>query len=80
MKNIHQPKVQIQQPDGIKYMIQTHHYTEYQAQEYIDMLIEKTETYILKKNNGQRVAPLMTISQLEELLSNIKQFKIITVN
>ena len=43
-------RAKIEQPEGIKYMIQDSFYTKAQAQEYIDMLIEKSEDYIEKKN------------------------------
>lgn len=72
--SLHQPKVKIIQPEGIKYMIQEWHYSEEQAQEYINMLIEKSEAYIAKKKRGIRAAPLMTIEQLEIQLENIKSF------
>lgn len=74
--SIHQSKVKIIQPEGIKYMIQEWHYSEEQAQEYIDMLIEKSEIYIDKKKRGIRAAPLMTIEQLEIQLENIRRFVI----
>jgi hypothetical protein len=76
MGNLHDPKVKIIQPVGINYMIQKWHYTREYAQEYIDMLISKSEDYISKKRRGLHVAPLMTVEQLETQLVNIKNFKI----
>lgn len=78
--SIHQPKVKIIQPEGIKYMIQEYHYNEDQARSYIDMLIEKSEIYIDKKKRGIRTAPLMTLEQLEIQLENIKKFVIAKEN
>jgi hypothetical protein len=78
--SLHQPKVKIIQPEGIKYMIQEYHYSEEYAQAYIDMLIEKSEMYIEKKKRGIRTAPLMTVEQLEIQLRNIRKFKIAKEN
>lgn len=78
--SLHQPKVKIIQPQGIKYMIQEYHYSLDQAQAYIDMLIEKSEAYIDKKKRGIRAAPLMTIEQLETQLENIRRFVIAKEN
>lgn len=75
--NIHQPKVRIRQPNGIRYMIQEYHYSKNGAQDYIDMLIEKSEIYIARKRRGEFVAPLMTLEQLETQLLNIKQFEVV---
>lgn len=77
MSNLHDPKFKIIQPAGINYMIQKWHYTREYAQEYIDMLIEKSEDYIERKKRGQRCAPLMTVDQLETQLTNIRKFEII---
>lgn len=76
---MHLPKVKIKQPDGVNYMIQTHFYSKRDAQEYINMLISKSNTYISQKRNGKFVAPLMTIEQLEIQLENIRLFEIILV-
>jgi hypothetical protein len=77
--NIHTPKVTIKQPDGVHYMIQTHFYSRGQAQEYIDILIYRSEAYIAQKRRGEHAAPLMTIEQLEIQLGNIKKFEILDV-
>lgn len=78
-QSLHTPRVKIKQPDGIKYLIQTYFYRESDAQEYIDMLISKSEEYINLKRSGKRVAPLMTLAQLEAQLVNIKKFEIVGV-
>lgn len=75
--SLHKPRVKIIQPEGINYMIQEYHYSEEQAQEYIDMLIEKSEAYIAKKKRGVFTAPLMTIEELEIQIENIKRFIIV---
>lgn len=77
--SIHQPRVKIKQPDGIKYLIQTYFYHASDAQEYIDMLIAKSEEYINLKRSGKRVAPLMTLAQLEAQLVNIRKFQIVEI-
>lgn len=74
--SLHNPRVKIIQPDGIRYMIQEYHYNKYLAQEYIDMLIEKMENYIAKKKRGSFVAPLMTLEQMEVQLEVMRKFKI----
>lgn len=70
-------KARIIQPKGIKYLIQDLHYSKHQAQEYVDMLIEKMEGYIQVKRNGGRAAPLMTLEQMETQLENMKKFQIV---
>lgn len=77
---MHNPKVKIIQPEGIKYMIQEYHYSKQYAQDYIDMLIDKSDYYIAAKNAGKLVAPLMTVEQLKNQLDNIKKFKIIEID
>jgi len=71
--------VKILQPPGVRYLIQEGHYSQRDAQEYIDLLISQSERYISLKLMGKRVAPLMTIEQLEAQLENIKKFVIIEV-
>jgi hypothetical protein len=75
--NLHEPKIKIEQPDGIRYMIQKYHYTHEHAQTYIDMLISKMENYIVRKRKGEFVAPLMTLNQMEIQLDNMRKFKIV---
>lgn len=75
--SLHQPKAKIKQPEGIKYMIQEYHYSKELAQEYIDMLIEKSEVYISKKRRGEKVAQMLTLEQLETQLDNIRKFEIV---
>ena len=75
--NLYQPKFRIVQPTGIRYMIQEFFYNKRQAQDYIEMLIEKSNKYINIKKVGGRAAPLMTIDELEQQLESIKKFKII---
>ena len=75
--NLHVPTVKIKQPEGINYMIQTHHYSKHYAQDYIDMLICKMERYIDLKRKGMRVAPLMTLEQMETQLENMRKFEIV---
>ena len=77
---MNKPLVKIVQPEGIKYMIQEYHYSEDLAQGYIDMLIEQSEECITKKKRGMRVAPLMSLEQLETQLENIRKFVIAKEN
>jgi hypothetical protein len=65
------------QPDGVNYLIHSAHYSGQYAQEYVDMLIEKMEKYIDLKRAGGRVAPLMTLEQMEIQLGNMKKFEIV---
>jgi hypothetical protein len=72
--SLHQPRAKIKQPEGIHYMIQEYHYSESDAQDYINMLIEKSEVYISKKGRGEKVAQMLTLEQLETQLENIRKF------
>jgi hypothetical protein len=65
------------QPANVNYLIRNAHHNKYYAQEYVDMLIEKMERYIELKRAGGRVAPLMTLEQMEIQLENMKKFEII---
>ena len=76
---MNEPKAKIIQPEGINYMIQSAFYTEDQAQKYINMLISKMEKYILLKKEGKRIAPLMTLNEMESQLKVMKQFYIINI-
>ena len=67
----------ITQPQGIHYLIQELHHSPEYAQGYVDMLIHKMEDYIVLKRQGKRVAPLMTLEQMEIQLENMKKFKVI---
>jgi hypothetical protein len=69
----------IVQPPGIKYLIRDLHHNKRYAQEYVDMLIEKMERYIELKRQGARVAPLMTLEQMEAQLIVMKQFEVVEV-
>lgn len=77
--SLHQPKVKIKQPDGITYMIQEYHYSKELAQEYINMLITRSNIYIKRKTNGEFIASMLSVQQLEEQLRNIKKFEIINL-
>jgi hypothetical protein len=68
------------QPDGINYMIQELHYSTQYAQAYVDMLISKMESYIELKQQGKRVAPLMTLEQMKSQLEIMKKFKVVEVD
>lgn len=68
--------VKIKQPAGVNYLIQTHHYTRQYAEEYIDMLISQSKSYIEQKKRGKKVAPQITIEQLQTQLENIEKFEI----
>lgn len=69
--------VKIIQPQGINYMIRKIHYSREQAQEYIDMLVDKSLKYMEKKRRGVFCAPLMTIDQINDQMQNILAFKIV---
>jgi hypothetical protein len=75
--SLHQPRAKIKQPEGINYMIQEYHYSESDAKDYINMLIEKSEVYISKKGRGEKVAQMLTLEQLETQLENIRKFEIV---
>jgi len=74
---LHEPKVKIKQPEGIKNLIQEYHYSKDYAQSYIDMLVHKMENYIDQKRQGKRVAPLMTLEQMETQLEIMRKFEIV---
>ena len=76
MSNIHIPKARIIQPDGIRYMISEYHYTKEGAEWYVNMLISKMEKYIGMKRRGERIAPLMTLGQMEIQLFNMRKFTV----
>lgn len=65
------------QPAGVNYLIQNLHYSRQHAQEYVNMLISKMERNIDLKRNGCRVAPLMTLEQMETQLENMKKFEVV---
>lgn len=64
------------QPDNVRYMIQETHWSKGYAEVYINMLISKMENYIELKKQGKRIAPLMTLEQMEIQLGNMKKFTI----
>lgn len=64
------------QPKGINYMIQKSFYSEDDAKGYLKMLIDKMERYIVEKKSGKRVAPLMTLSEMENQLAVMKTFTV----
>jgi hypothetical protein len=64
------------QPQGVNYMIEKTHHTKELAEQYVEMLISKMEKYITLKRQGKRIAPLMTLEQMETQLANMKQFTI----
>lgn len=68
------------QPDGVNYLIHHLHYNKAYAQEYVDMLIKKMEDYIAKKRMDNRIAPLMTLEQMEIQLENMKKFQVVEVD
>lgn len=65
------------QPEGTHYMIQELHYSPEYAQDYVNSLIQQMEKYILLKQQGDKVAPLMTLEQMKIQLENMKQFKVV---
>jgi hypothetical protein len=75
--NIHNPKVRLVQPEGVKYLTQKWFYTVEDAQEYLNKMIDGTSQAIKDKLNGKRVAPLKTVEQLDEQLQNLYKFKIV---
>jgi DNA-binding LacI/PurR family transcriptional regulator len=79
MSNIHIPKARIVQPNGIRYMISEYHYSRENAAEYLAMLISKMEDAIIIKKRGERIAPLMTLEQMEDQLKFMKQFIIVDI-
>ncbi len=72
-------KAYIKQPKGFNYMIQEYHYSTFYAQEYKDMMINKMEKYILRKERGEHVAPLMTLERMEAQLEVMRQWEIVDI-
>lgn len=65
------------QPEGVKYLIRDLHYNTHYAQEYVDMLIHKMESYIELKRQGKFRYSLMTLEQMETQLENMKKFQVV---
>ena len=69
-------KARIIQPNT-NYMIQKVHWSKENAEIYLNMLITKMEKYIQIKKKGKRIAPLMTLEQMETQLKEMKKFQIV---
>lgn len=57
----------IVQPNGIKYLIQTHHYNKIYAEEYIKMMIDKCNYYIYYKQPKH-----ISIEKIKIIKSNLE--------
>ena len=69
-------KARIIQPNT-NYMIQKTHWSKENAETYLNMLISKMEKYIGMKKRGKRIAPLMTLEQMELQLKEMKTFTVV---
>lgn len=69
-------KARITQPNT-NYMIQKTHWSKELAESYLNMLISKMEKFIGMKKRGLRIAPLMTLEQMENQLKEMKTFQVV---
>ena len=72
-------KAFIKQPDGVNFLLKTHHYNRYYAQEYLDMLISKAQNYLDMRRSGKKVAQNVSTEKLEEKLENLTKCEIIDI-
>lgn len=79
VKLTEETKAFIKQPDGVKYLLKEYHYTRFYAQEYLDMLISKTQEYLDMRLAGKKVVQHVSTKKLEETLANLKKCEVVDI-